>query len=168
MSRAKVIFAFAFGQGEDGTPGRTNEALAAQITNLLPVYPLPVFAQWEIDDALQKRGTAVTYRAVPQNGYLSTRGVLAQFRQAWQNLYGGGQDTAVILIAHPDHQTRCRELLQEVGFQLILPAVSIDWQQFGCDKFGYDPDSTQPWTRNRAAFLRYESSVRLGIRKQEN
>ncbi|MCP4418425.1 MAG: hypothetical protein GY805_17540, partial [Chloroflexi bacterium] len=134
---------------------------AAHISSLLADYPLPLFVQWEIGDVLRGWNTAVSHRAIPQNEYLSTRGVLAQFKDAWQEKYGAVDETAVILIAHPDHQPRCRELLLEAGFQPLIPAASIPWEQFGCDKFGYDPDSVQPWTRNRAAFLAYELSIRM-------
>ena len=156
-----AIFAFAFGQGVNGTPGRTNEALAAVILELLATYPLPLFVQWEIGDALRDSETAVAYRAVPQDGYLSTRGVLAQYTEAWQEKFSVAAETAVFLIAHPDHRPRCWDLLLEAGFQPSIPTISIPWQQFGCDQFGYDPDSVQPWTRSRAAFLAYEASLCL-------
>lgn len=159
--RPFAIFAFAFGQGPNGTPGRTNEALAAHILELRALCPLPLFVQWEIGDALRGSETAVAYCAIPQEGYLSTRGVLAQFTKVWQEKFGVVANTAVFLIAHPDHRPRCRDLLLEAGFLPSIPTMSISWQKFGCDKFGYDPDSVQPWTRSRTAFLAYEASLRL-------
>merc|ERR1719379_287929 len=62
-----AIFAFSFGTGDKigpalamptkvgpgcETPGKTNEGLADEIKNILAVRPMPVFAQWEIADAL--------------------------------------------------------------------------------------------------------------------
>ena len=173
LSQAQAIFAFAFGQGPSGTPGRTNQALAAELLAVRETHPLRLFAQWEIVDALPDLDTAVAYTATPQKGYLSTRGVIEQFRAAWEMQFGEVMDTAVILIAHPDHQIRCRDLLQEAGFDPLIPVSSFPWEQFGCDAFGYDPASVQPWTRSRAAFVAYELSVRFGgksihERKEEN
>lgn len=62
-----AIFAFSFGTGDKigpavematkvgpgcETPGKTNEGLAEEIKAILKVRPMPVFAQWEIADAL--------------------------------------------------------------------------------------------------------------------
>merc|ERR1719335_1764998 len=62
-----AIFAFSFGTGDKigpaldmptkvgpgcETPGKTNEGLAEMIKKVLAVRPMPVFAQWEIADAL--------------------------------------------------------------------------------------------------------------------
>ena len=128
------------------------------IKTILAVYPLPVLAQREVANALAALGIGAVYTAVPQNGYLSTQGVWDQFIE---HLPPAKQ---LILIAHPDHRSRCRHIIQQSAHKVLVPGQQFSppggWQAYGCDAEGYDPTSAQPWTRNRTRFIKYEISVR--------
>lgn len=76
-----------------------------------------------------------------------------------------------VLVGHPDHVHRClylcdalpgtRERTVRLAGGSLLPDAG-EWAACGCDAFGYDPRSSQPWTRNRAVFLVREMIVRCG------
>ena len=161
--QGEAVVAFSFGRGARGTPGRTNRALAALTRRICQFRRVPVFAQWEIADVLVGLGEAVAYTAVPTTTYLSTKGVWAQFQHAWAQQ--NRTFNTIILVAHPDHQYRCYTLLSQAGYTVLVSEVDKflpeGWVAYGCDPHGYDPNSIQPWTRNRRAFIRYEIGVRL-------
>ena len=255
-----AIFAFSFGTGDKigpavamptkvgpgcETPGKTNEGLAAEVAAILKVRPMPVFAQWEIADALlhgpdghprpesflkwefgdaltdgfgdpsragEAYGRVETY-VVPGSGaqvavhkslpiwplalrkklveedalangatmkkfYLSTVGVLQQNAQFWGEHGVATKPKSVLVVGQLDHGKRCRKLVLD----LMLPATdggqekaplgldhtemptytmtAPDWGSFACDEFGYDPSSTQKWTRNRPLFIAHEATAR--------
>ncbi len=163
LSEGQAIVAFAFGQGTNSTPGGTNHALAAVIKTTTAVHPVPVFAQWEIADALAELGVSVAETAVSHQNYLSTEGVWQQFLATFLQSYPHIQK--IILIAHPDHQYRCHSLIVQSNIEVLTPAIigspPNGWAAFGCDTYGYDLNSVQPWTRNRADFIQYELSIRI-------
>ncbi len=170
LSDGNAIVAFSFGQGAGNTPGGTNRALAAIIKAITDIHPIPVFAQWEIADALAELGVEVEETAVPQQGYLSTRGVWQQISTKFIHPYPNIQN--IILIAHPDHQYRCRHIIKESGFNTKTPTIinypPNGWAHYGCDPHGYNPSSTQPWTQNRPAFIKYELAIRFKNILQQN
>jgi len=156
-----VIMAFSFGLRPNDDPGATNIALAAIINKILDDKPgFPVFAQWEIADALRVQGRIEDFRAVRKEGYLSTRGVLDQFCQEFKCLDMNVE--SVILVAHPDHIFRCKRLIEKRDLNVTVPRYCLKppdpWQSFGCDDWGYDPMSTQYWTTNRSRFILHELS----------
>ena len=253
-----AIFAFSFGTGDKigpaldmptkvgpgcETPGKTNEGLAAEVKAILAVRPMPVYAQWEIADALlhgadghprpesfakwdfgddvaggdpSLKGKAygrVEDYIVPESGarvavhkslpiwplalkkklveeealadgptmrkfYLSTVGVLQQNAEFWAEGGVARKPKSVLVVGQLDHGKRCRKLVKD----LMLPAKDggpkevlglddtemptytafspPDWGLFSCDQFGYDPASTQKWTRNRPLFVAHEATAR--------
>ena len=168
LSSGDIVCAFSFGLGLEMTTGRTNLALASFIRSIKSNYELPIFAQWEIADALLDLGIEVDFRATPKNTYLSTIGVRDQFCEELRrrNIPFGG--TNVVLIAHPDHRFRCMKHIEASGLSTIIPndddfGLATFWEQYGCDQYGYDSESAQNWTRSREAFVRYELPVRLSL-----
>lgn len=162
LKNADAIFAFSFGQGENKTPGSINQALAHSAKNLHQKTKLPILAQWEIADALKKLKSKVVYSAYPQNGFMNTKEVADQFSVYSKKL----KVKTVIVIAHPDHQYRCGEILKKLGFRVLFAKVEDylpagGWQKFDCDKDGYWPQSTHPWTRSRIKFIPFEIKKRL-------
>ena len=254
-----AIFAFSFGTGDKigpalemptkvgpgcETPGKTNEGLAESVRAILAVRPMPVYAQWEIADALlhgpnghpsaesfarwefgdslpggdpSQAGRSyarVEPYTVPGSGvqvavhkslpiwplalrkrlveeaaladgptmkkfYLSTVGVLQQNADFWAEGSVASKPKSVLVVGQLDHGKRCGKLVRE----LVLPAKDggptkqslglertelpsyytfspADWSAFSCDQFGYDPVSTQKWTRNRALFVAHEATAR--------
>lgn len=149
-----VIMAFSFGLGPNNSPGATNKALAAIIKAICEKDSrFPVFAQWEIADALREIGITENFRAVIKNGYLNTEGVLEQFIDEFKRRNTSVK--SVIVVAQPDHFYRCRRLVEKQGLTAILPALvpPKPWLSFGCDDWGYDPTSEQDWIRSRPRFL---------------
>ncbi|MFQ5875448.1 MAG: hypothetical protein ACE5JL_16860, partial [Dehalococcoidia bacterium] len=147
----------------DQTPGGTNQALASVIENVLRRHRVRVFAQWEIADALRAKGMAEDFRAVPQEGYLSTQGVWDQFRKEFDRLGMGIRKS--ILVAHPEHMFRCQWLIGMDNIGVLIPNEAFGpcggWSEFGCDVYGYDPKSVQPWTTSRGEFVGHEIAARL-------
>ncbi len=73
-----------------------------------------------------------------------------------------------MLIAHPDHRFRCMKNIESCGLSTKIPnddnfGLATFWRQHGCDRYGYDSESAQNWTRSREAFVRYELPVRLSL-----
>ena len=163
LQDGQAVVAFSFGQGPHRQPGGTNRALAAIIQNICQQYDVEIYAQWEIAELLQEDGCDVAYTAVSENTYLSTRDVWSQIQAEWAR--AKTKHNTIILVAHPDHQYRCHTLLSLAGYDVLVPDLSIflpqGWEAFCCDSHGYDPNSTQPWTRSRQDFLPYELRVRL-------
>ncbi|MEZ5044082.1 MAG: hypothetical protein R2828_29585 [Saprospiraceae bacterium] len=168
ISKAEAIISFSFGYGPAKTEaentsdqydplryffGKTNEALAETILKYSD-GSRPVFAQWEIAEALKERGEVLPAQQVAKPGetYLGTSSVVKQFIDN-----GLDQFKSVLLIAHKHHAFRCREItrniLKEMGVQLeitipILPGV-------------YDSTSVQPWTRSLKDWVEYEVGNRF-------
>lgn len=259
-----AIFAFSFGTGDKigpaldmktkvgpgcETPGKTNEGLAEEIKAILKVRPMPVFAQWEIADALLhgprghphpesfyrwefgdacpggdsskvgewygrveefavegggengEQGTksvnvhkslpiwpmaikeklvdeeALADGATMKRFYLSTVGVLQQNQEYWSKGGIATRPKSTIVVGQLDHVKRCQKLVRDLMLPRAdgdgnttldlgpseIPAYRFypkDWSSFACDKFGYDPVSTQKWTRNRPLFIAHEATAR--------
>lgn len=250
-----AIFAFSFGTGDKigpalemetkvgpgcETPGKTNEGLAEEIKKILAVRPMPVYAQWEIADALCHGGDGhprpesfwawdfgdaaeggdpskaeewyqrienfevaetgekvKVYKSLPiwplaikkklvehdaladagtmKKYYLSTVGVLQQNQELWDTGLAT-RPKSVIIVGQMDHEKRCQKLVKDLVLPtksgekatLGLPAAEMpvyrfypdDWSMYSCDKFGYDPKSTQKWTRARALYVMHEATAR--------
>ena len=163
IASGDCIIALSFGQGANDTPGDTNEGLAAIINDLYQGAknkPL-ILAQWEIADVLKgKYNINVACRAArdPNGDYLSTHGVLKQFRSYILN--EGPDLSRFIVVAQADHAFRVRWMMQNLGYALPItygPARPlVGWKEFNCAPLGYSNLSTQPWTHNRYTFLRNE------------
>jgi len=171
---AVMTFAFGFGPAKEQVqhppgqyhpqlfdPGKSNEGLAEVIVPFAQ-KGLPIFAQWEVAEALNARGIAVPDHQVarPDRRYLGTSGVVEQFL-----VNGLANSTSVLLVAHPHHVFRCREITNMV-FQKNGKAISILIADTCL--VPYDPKSVQPWTRSLKAWVEYEVGNRFNNRFQGN
>jgi hypothetical protein len=162
IRKADALFAFAFGQGRKGTPGETNAALAWVMRELHRDTLLPVFAQREIAEALEVLGIRVTHRTVQANDYVDTKSAVDQLSQHGAAVAG----KKIVVVAHPDHQFRCGELLRRYNAQPVFPKIADclpkrGWAAFGCDRYGYSRRSTQKWTTKRTLYIRHEIYARI-------
>ncbi|MBN3791157.1 hypothetical protein [Burkholderia sp. Ac-20353] len=133
-------------------PGPVNEALADAVYRIYQLKPVRVFAQWEIARFLLSKyqmGSSVLTSIEPviaSDGtivYLSTAGVAGA---ALARAGGAAAMGNVSVVAHRDHVKRCIEISQLVGMKAFgakeVPLPTL-----------YDPQSGQPWTRNRSLYL---------------
>jgi len=162
MQNTDAIFAFSFGLGKNNSPGQINKALAYVTMSIHEKTSLPIFAQWEIAEELKLVDIKTSFSAYPKNGFLNTKGVIDQFLTHGKNQ----KIKKVIIVAHPDHQLRCGELLKKLGYKVYFPRITEylprdSWKHFNCDNFGYWKDSAQPWTTSRELYVKHEIYVRI-------
>jgi len=140
----EVIISLSFGQGRQGAPGLSNEALARVVAELDEKYDLPIVAQWEIANCVSGRMKDPWDLAIGQHRregqYLDTFEVLAQAKIHCDKF---GFNKAII-VAHPDHASRVLLMAEKIGFA----ALAADAKDVP-----YDPDSIQEWTKSRNNFL---------------
>ena len=140
---AQIIIALSFGQGRDGAPGLSNEALARVASGLMEKYNLPLISQHEIADCMPqgaaKPQDLVVRESRKKGQYLDTAEVLAQAKIHCTK-FGF---TKAIVAAHPDHAPRVLLLCQKLGFDAVVADTK---------DVPYDPDSVQEWTRSRKSF----------------
>lgn len=169
-AEAVIAFAFGFGSKKEGVqfapdrydpklykPGKSNEGLAEVIVPFAN-RGMPVFAQWEVAEALKLQGILVPDRQIARPGkeYLGTSGVLKQF------LANGLADfRSVILVAHPHHMFRCRETAKTI---FRKEGVEIKVLIADTRSVPYDPESMQLWTRSLKDWVEYEVRVRFNCR----
>jgi|GEM_PF-5493951 len=144
-------------------PGESNEAIARVVVNLFNKgIERPIYAQWEIAEALKKYNVIVPDKNVakPKGGYLGTIGDIEQWRDR-----GLKNVKTVILVTHPYYAYRPREILRNVAERrnqkikvLIADTSSVP----------FDPDSLQDWTRNLNKWVRYEVCNRFSNRYRGN
>jgi hypothetical protein len=156
------LVVFAFGNRIDGDgnirPGPTNEALAETVAAFVAVHPVPVYAQWEIGDLLLEQGvpgiTSIGV-VVGEDGeviYLSTAGVAAQAVElAERDDIDLGE---VGVVAFADHAVRSVLTARAAGMNAAVPE-GLDLPST------YDPQSGQPWTRDRLSYLSVDLPARL-------
>lgn len=158
------VFCFSLGQGRDLSPGGSNRGLAAFIVGRLGVRDaasVEVLAQSEVALALAEFGVSVAFSAEPQRGeYATTRRVLEQFVE--QSPPPPADSRPVAIVAHPHHAWRCLALATMAGYAASVPdphvpGAGLEWECFGCDEQGYDPESVQIHTQSFEAFYAYES-----------
>lgn len=160
------IMAFTFGNrmrpNGNRVPGPVNERLADAAVALHRVAGRPIFAQWEIAEAIGSRVAAGDLVAIypPQDAraeplYLSTGGVVAQIAQLRDPAAFG----AVGVIAFADHMVRCVQIARRFGFVAAAPeGMAMPYE--------YDADSGQPWCRSRLAYLLHDIMLRITDRRQ--
>lgn len=161
MFDSAVVYAFGYRDGVDGArePGPTNEALAASTRALLKRHPgLPVFAQSEIAEVLTAAGVPGVTSIDPvvgpdgQTVYLSTAGVIAQARD---KAAAAGVDLGrVAVVAFADHLGRSLRTTETAGLTAgVAKGVALPTT--------YDPQSAQPWTRDRRSYLSTDLAARV-------
>lgn len=156
-----VVYAFGYRDGADGTraPGPTNEALADATRALLKRHPgLPVYAQSEIAEVLAEADLPGVVSIDPVVGpdgglvYLSTAGVIAQARDKAD---AAGVDLGrIAVVAFSDHLGRSLLTTEAAGLDAgVAKGVALPT--------AYDPESAQPWTRDRRSYLATDLSARV-------
>jgi hypothetical protein len=156
MSEQQVIFAPSWGR-RWSDPGVANQALARRISRLVGDRreEFLIFAQWEVADALLEERIAVDHvvRNPEFTHYITTKYVL---HEMWEEIrvHGYYRDFRYMLVTHPLHADRCRELVLDLG----IPKSQLF--SFECEEV-YDPHSIHPWTWNRSLYLASESLYRF-------
>ena len=161
-----TIMAFTFGNrmlpNGNRSPGPVNEALADIAVRLHRQTNAPIYAQWEVADAIGSRvpETAVTpiypgrdERAEPV--YLSTSGVISAIVEMRRDPRSFG---IVGVVGFADHLWRCVTTARQFGFDAYVPsAVAMPNE--------YDVESGQPWCRSRLAYLTHDIMIRASERR---
>jgi hypothetical protein len=161
-----TIMAFTFGNrmlpNGNRAPGPVNEALADIAVQLHRHRGAPIYAQWEVAEAIgarvpPERLTAIypgrDERAEPV--YLSTSGVVSAIvaMQANQRALG-----VVGVVAFADHLWRCVATVRRFGLDAYAPdGVAMPRE--------YDVQSGQPWCRSRLAYLMHDIMIRASERR---
>ena len=156
-----TIVAFTFGNrmaaSGNRAPGPVNEALADLAVRLHEATGARVWAQWEVAEAIGGRLGGDALEAVypgrdanAEPRFLSTGGVVEAVVRR-----GGGSAAlgTVAVVAVRDHAWRCVELCRRHGLQAGVP------EGWALPEL-YDPDSGQPWTRARLAYLLHDLHCR--------
>lgn len=135
---------------ETPVPGPVNEMLAEAVHAIARIRPVRVYAQWEIAEALvsryQMKDVAAIYPVKAADGrktYLSTDGVAKAAVQLAGSAAALGN---VAVVGHRDHAKRCILVSRENGMR----AAAVREVPLPVE---YDPESAQPWTRRRDAYL---------------
>ena len=131
-------------------PGPVNEDLAHAVWSFVARHPVPIVAQWEVARVLDDLGVADVISVEPDRAsdgsvvYLSTAGVIEKgLRLATE----AGIEVGIAgVVAHADHAQRCVRTAAAAGLDAAVPA-GIRLPRT------YDPESGQPWTRSRAAYV---------------
>jgi hypothetical protein len=164
----QTIAAYTFGNRFEAngnrSPGPVNAALADVAVRLHEETHAPVYAQWEVAEAIGTRImpqhlVSITplrdARAEPV--YLSTGGVAAAIvRHAGDPRQLG----KVGVVAFSDHIRRCVDTTCRAGLDAAAPA--------GYDMpTAYDAESGQPWTRSRLVYLLHDAMCRIEDRRNQ-
>ncbi len=164
--RIDTILAFTFGNrmqpNGNREPGPVNEALADIAVRLHRPRGAPIYAQWEIAEAIGSRAprSAVTAiypgrdeRAEP--AYLSTSGVVS----AIVSMHGEPRRHGIVgVVGFADHLWRCVSTAQRYGFDAYAPSgIAMPTE--------YDSQSGQPWCRSRIAYLMHDIMIRASERR---
>jgi hypothetical protein len=150
----------------------TEDGVKVAVHKSLPIWPMAIREKLVDPAALADGGTMKKF-------YLSTVGVLQQNQEYWAKAGGvASRPKSTIVVGQLDHEKRCQKLVRDLmlpradggdGTATLdlgpseLPAYKYypaDWGAFVCDKFGYDPASTQKWTRSRPLFIAHEATAR--------
>lgn len=149
---------------EASLPGPINTMLAEAVAKIRAIRSIPVYAQWEIALVLQQ-----TYHIdqviplYPERGadgkitYLSTEGVA---KAALRHAGSASALGRVAVVGHRDHVKRCILTSQRIGLTAAaIRGISLPAR--------YDPQSGQPWTRDRTAYLLGDIMAQLMIERSK-
>jgi len=161
VEEIRTIIGFTFGNrmapSGNRAPGPVNQALADIAVRLHQATGARVWAQWEVAEAIGERLGADALEAIypardttAEPRFLSTGGVVEAVVSR-----GGGAAAlgTVAVVAVRDHAWRCVDLCRRHGLHAGVPA---GWTLPEL----YDPDSGQPWTRERLAYLLHDLHCR--------
>lgn len=150
-----VIVGLAFGL-RGNKPGVSNERIARytwywsrEPSSKTKGTRTPIIAQEEVAVALKEKAKEFLVESIPGNfpgreneGYSDTYSVATEVkkiveREGWKN--------SITLICHPAHRFRAQRVFKKLGFKVHVPKSSTG-------DIPYDPQSSQPWTRNKWLF----------------
>jgi hypothetical protein len=164
--RITTILGFTFGNrmlaNGNRLPGPVNEALADVAVRLHAQSGAPIYAQWEVAEAIGTRVPSDRVSAIhptrderAEPRYLSTSGVIdAVARRAGDPAALG----VVGIVAFADHARRCVDTARRAGMDAHVPAGYALPRD-------YDAQSGQPWCRNRLAYLMHDIALRAAERR---
>jgi len=165
-ARVDTIMAFTFGNrllpNGNRAPGPVNEALADVVARLHREKGAPVYAQWEVAEAVGARVPPDKLTAIfpgrddrAEPVYLSTSDVVS----AVVARTGDPQSLGIVgVVAFRDHLWRCVATARRFGLDAYAPS---DYAM-PCD---YDPQSGQPWCRSRLVYLMHDIMIRTSERR---
>ncbi|WP_150468361.1 hypothetical protein [Francisella sp. SYW-9] len=167
ISKANSILAFSFGNAyaKNGNqkPGKMNFELANLVISIYSKRHLPVYAQWEIAQAIGNRiphkDLHTIYPRVDSQGnlvYLDTKGVA---KEAIKEAKGIGNLGTAIVVAFKEHELRAVRTSQALGIKAFAP------EGYKLSDT-YDKHSGQPWTRDKLTFMLYEIRTRANIYRE--
>jgi hypothetical protein len=145
---------------ETPEPGPVNALLADAVHAIARARAVRIYVQWEIAQVLtQKHGMKDVVSIHPTKGpdgktiYLSTDGVA----KAAVAHAGSAQALGkVAVVGHRDHVKRCVIVSRDNGMSAaVARELPLPVQ--------YDPQSAQPWTRRRDAYLLTDLVAQLSI-----
>ncbi|WP_305844579.1 hypothetical protein [Photobacterium leiognathi] len=159
LDQADSILAYSFGNRvlENGNqiPGKMNEDLADTVVEIYKKIEKPVYAQWEIAQAIGNRIPAKQLHSInphiaPDGSltYLSTNGVATDAVKM-----SGGVMGKTVVVGFYEHGLRTITTSRRMGIDAYAPA-NIDLPH------DYDPQSGQAWTRDQQTFVMHEISNR--------
>ncbi|MFT4055702.1 MAG: hypothetical protein QM681_14450 [Novosphingobium sp.] len=145
---------------ETPEPGPVNALLADAVHAIAQARRVRIYAQWEIAQVLsQKHGLKDVVPINPIKGpdgktiYLSTDGVAKAVVAHAGSAQALGK---VAVVGHRDHVKRCVLVSQANGMTAaVAREVPMPVQ--------YDPQSAQPWTRRRDAYLLSDLIAQLSM-----
>jgi hypothetical protein len=160
LAEVRTIIGFTFGNrmqpNGNREPGPVNAALADIAVRLHRATGARVWAQWEVAEAIGGRlgGDALQaiYPARDANAeprYLNTAAVV----EAILARNPGAALGTVAVVALRDHAWRCVQICRRHGLSAGVPQ---GWAM----PDAYDPDSGQPWTRDRLTYLLHDLHCR--------
>lgn len=141
-------------------PGPVNALLADAVHAIVRARAVRVYAQWEIAQVLtEKHGMKDVVSIHPTKGpdgktiYLSTDGVAKAVVAHAGSAQALGK---VAVVGHRDHVKRCVIVSRDNGMSAsVAREVPLPVQ--------YDPQSAQPWTRRRDAYLLTDLVAQLSM-----
>ena len=164
----QTIVAYSFGNRIEANGNRSvgpvNASLADVVVRLHEETSAPVFAQWEVAEAIGGRiasrhlvSITPLRDARSEPVYLSTGGVAAAIvRQADDP----GRLGKVAVVGFADHIKRCIDTSCRAGLDAAAPAGYAM-------PMAYDAESGQPWTRSRLVYLLHDVLCRIEDRRNE-
>ena len=155
-----VAYAFGYVTDADGSlqPGPVNEAIAASLAAYVKTNPTPIYTQPELGIALAKLGVAnvmVIQHEIGPDGkeiYQSTASFTDQLLK--QMAVEGMSLGTTAIVGFADHEGRCVITATKAGIDGIrVAAIELPST--------YDPQSVQPWTRDRKTYLTTDLAARF-------
>jgi len=166
VTKIKTILAFTFGnrllRNGNRSPGPVNEALADVAARLYRQTGAPLYAQWEVAEAVGTRIPANMVTAIFPNRderaepvYLSTSDVVSAVVQGAADRHSFG---VVGVVGFADHLWRCVATARRFGLDAYGPSGYTMPSE-------YDAQSGQPWCRGRLPYLMHDIMIRASERR---